>query len=169
MPNLSLLDLTIGYPHVPNPQANPGVAPATYPEDHYNLSLWTKNVPPSPMHYHLRAFPLAQIPLGDYRGGGDATEEEKLAFDGWLRARWQEKDELMKGFYEKGEFVAGQDGKVEWQVGLRHWWENAEAFSYGVPVVILWFVVPWALTFLASLAGWFFVGKGQISLGQGEL
>lgn len=153
VPTLSLLDLTVGYPDVPLP-------PSSYPEDHYDLSLWTKNVPPPSLHFHLRAYTLAQIPLGDLEREGEATEEENLAFDGWLRERWVEKDELMRAFYRDGEFCKGaKESRVEWKVELRNWWENAEAFSYGVPILALWWFVPFAWSILAAL-GAFLMGLG---------
>lgn len=187
MPDLHLLDLTIGYPDVPNPQANPGQPPTSYPEDHYDLSLWTKNVPPSPLHFHLRAFPLADIPLGDLHKGGEATEAERAAFDAWLLARWREKDELMKAFYEDGRFVAatpddaasaaavGQGGagkqanaggseRVVWPVGLRGFAERAEAFGYGLPAVVLWFAVPRIVGGVRVVGGWLLGSGHDVSL-----
>jgi len=169
VPELQLLDLTIGYPDVPNPQVNPGVEPTSYPEDHYDLSLWTKNVPPSPLHFHLRAFKLADIPLGDLHQAGEASDAERATFDAWLRERWEEKDALMKLFYEEGAFqaanAAGGKGeeegeRVEWQVGLRRWWESAEAFGYGLPAVVLWFGVPWVWAGLSAVLGWL-LGSGH--------
>lgn len=129
-------------------------------------------MPPSPLHFHLRAFPLADIPLGDYRSGGEATDAERAAFDKWLLARWEEKDGLMKRFYETGGFVkvakegvragagaeAGGGERVEWQVGLKGWGERAEAFGYGLPAVVLWIGVPWMWAGLrlavGMLLGW---------------
>lgn len=47
------------------------------------------------------------------------TPEERLVFDGWLRDRWTEKDELLSEYYRTGEFAAGKGQRIEVKVGLR--------------------------------------------------
>ncbi|KAM0786828.1 hypothetical protein ACM66B_002257 [Microbotryomycetes sp. NB124-2] len=146
VPDLTLVDLTIGYPGACN-------APTSYPEDHYSLSIWFKQAPPPAVHVHVRQYNvLREVPLGDLSNveKGDGSVEERQVFDQWLRDRWQEKDNLMKAFATKGRFDASTEDKqeksasdsVEWDVKLRHSWEFAEVFSWFIPV------------FLSALAWW---------------
>lgn len=141
-----MIDLTVAYP---------GVYLPSYPEDHYDLSIWLKSVPPPSIHVHLRTYHVAtQVPLGILEGEG--TEEEKLLFDEWLRARWREKDLMMLRFLDEGNFEGvkiegdkeggGGGGKVEWPIEMRHWYEHFEAFSYFIPIIALYFIIPFVLS-----------------------
>lgn len=147
VPDLTLVDLTFGYPGACN-------APTSYPEDHYSLSIWFKQVPPPAVHVHVRQWRvLTEVPLGklDNVAESEGTVEERQAFDHWLRERWAEKDQLMERFATGGSFVAslskpalesakhvpGEPQKVvEWPVRLRHSWEFVEAFSWFSPVIV---------------------------------
>ena len=78
---------------------------------------------------HIRALPLdsvptgAAVPLGKTMTPSEinaaVTPEEKKKFDDWLRARWQEKDALLEGYYRAGYFPAGKHQRVEVKLGLR--------------------------------------------------
>ncbi|KAK4052735.1 hypothetical protein OIV83_002022 [Microbotryomycetes sp. JL201] len=147
VPDLTLVDLTIGYPGACN-------APQSYPEDHYSLSIWFKQTPPPAVHVHIRQYNvLKEVPLGDLSNVevGDGSLEERQAFDKWLRDRWQEKDDLMKVFVKQDRFdrTSDSDDKqrqaIEWNVKLRHSWEFAEVFSWFGPLV-LFGLVWWAWT-----------------------
>jgi len=58
---------------------------------------------------HVRAFALADIPLGDLSSTSadseDGSPEERAAFERWLRERWSEKDALVERFRTQGTFV----------------------------------------------------------------
>ena len=89
-----------------------------------------------------------QVPLGDPTGEG--TDDEKRAFDLWLRERWGEKDRLMAHFVETGAFLdegekiatSKSAGSVQWPLELRAWWETLGAFSYFTPLFLLWLAGP---------------------------
>lgn len=147
MPTLALVDLTIAYPgtHLPY-----------WPEDYYDLSIWSNSVPPPAIHVHLRSWNVRdEVPLGDLTSGEEGTESERLTFERWLRERWREKDELMGHFLKVGKFPGREEGggglrgKVEWKLELRHWWENLEAFSYFIPAIVLY----WLPTVVMALVG----------------
>lgn len=146
VPDLTLIDLTVAYPGTFNP-------PSSYPEDHYSLSIWWKQLAPPSIHVHIRQYSVAKdVPLG-VLDGSDGTPEEKQAFDEWLRKRWEEKDQLMLDFAENGSFMGGgkskKGEKVVLPVQLRHWWEYLECFSFFLPILTLaaaWYLLPllWA-------------------------
>ena len=137
IPDLQLLDITIGYP---------GIPPRGYGQDFYTLrSVFFQSVPPPEIHLHLRLFKQSEIPFGkvssqDGAGrGAEASPEEVAEFDGWLRERWVEKDAMMDAFYRDGRFPpAGKGVKttkpVEVPVRLRNFWEAGNAFCFFVPV-----------------------------------
>ncbi|GAA5886331.1 hypothetical protein JCM5296_001871 [Sporobolomyces johnsonii] len=111
VPSLHLIDLTLAYPL---PRRSPSSASSPlFPSTFYSLpSIFLRQVPPPELHVHVRAFELAQIPLGNVDdsealdgGGADGTPAERDAFERWLRDRWTEKDALMERFYTEGSFV----------------------------------------------------------------
>lgn len=120
MPNLTLYDLTIGYE---------GVPAAGYAQDYYTLSSVFGLRQRAPrVHLHLRKYTLADLPIGhaSIREGANVaevdeatSEEERSRFEGWVRARWEEKDELMSSFYRAGEFPQGKQGSRGVQVMMR--------------------------------------------------
>ncbi|KAK4057474.1 hypothetical protein OIO90_001543 [Microbotryomycetes sp. JL221] len=154
-PDLTLVDLTIGYPGACN-------APKSYPEDHFSLTIWFKQVPPPKLHIHIKRYKvITEVPLGDlsHVEDNDGEPNERQAFDNWLRQRWQEKDDLMKRFATRESFVDKVDdvkndddekskllkrsSTVEWNVRLRHQWEFVEVFSWFIPVAVgvtLWWL-----------------------------
>ncbi|ORY88240.1 acyltransferase-domain-containing protein [Leucosporidium creatinivorum] len=144
VPDLTLIDLTVAYPGTFNP-------PTSYPEDHYSLSIWFKQVPPPSIHVHVRQFSVAKdVPLG-VLDGSDGTPEEKRVFEEWLRKRWEEKDQMMLQFAKEGSFAGGEKkGETAvLPVQLRCWWEYLECFSFFLPVIALvaaWYLLPalWA-------------------------
>ncbi|GJN93190.1 hypothetical protein Rhopal_006237-T1 [Rhodotorula paludigena] len=89
-----------------------------YASDYYTLpSILLSHVPPPELHLHVRAFPLAAIPLGDLsrlrRGALDneGSAEEKAAFERWLRERWTEKEQLLARYRAEGSFVPARASK----------------------------------------------------------
>lgn len=139
IPDLHLLDITIGYP---------GILPRGYGQDFYTLrSVFFQRVPPPEIHLHLRLYKQSDIPFGrvsvrDGVGrGAEASAEEVKEFEEWLRARWVEKDKLMDAFYRDGRFpLKGVKGvkaleAVEVPIKLRSFWETANAFCFLIPVV----------------------------------
>ncbi|BGP10895.1 hypothetical protein JCM10049v2_006789 [Rhodotorula toruloides] len=167
IPNLSLVDLTVGYP-LPrrSPPADGKPASPLYASDYYTLpSILLSHVPPPELHVHIRAFPVSSIPLGDlstmeHNPDDEGSEEEKRAFEEWLRKRWEEKDQLMERFRTKGSFLeeprshgsrgaAEQDededdederrpGEHVWPIRLRHPLEPLLAFSLFLPFLALY-------------------------------
>lgn len=62
------------------------------------------------------------------------TNEERITFDEWMRARWTEKDALLERYHEKGEF----EGKsVEIVIGLNGVDDYVSAFSYRTALCVL--------------------------------
>lgn len=126
VPDLQLLDVTIGYPGVPL---------GAYPQEWYGLlSTFFRSVPPPTVHMHLHLYtdlaapsceipglisaPLAQ-PEAHADGEGDvkmpadtglASPEEAKAFELWLRGVWTEKEARMKRFAEKQRFESDEGG-----------------------------------------------------------
>lgn len=90
--------------------------------------------------------------------GSEGTDEEKKAFEDWLRGVWREKDELMKKFNRDGSFsrdgvegtdASGNAGKEKEGAGggiripleLRSNWEILPSLSFFLPVIFGWIVV----------------------------
>ncbi|KAI8894813.1 acyltransferase-domain-containing protein [Globomyces pollinis-pini] len=90
-----LYDFTMGYS---------GLTKDSIPYDAYPPSLvFFKGQGPQAIHIHVDRIKIADIPglpKQPYSKSESATEE----FDVWLRKRFMVKDELMKGFYENGQF-----------------------------------------------------------------
>ena len=85
-----------------------------YGQDVFTLrSTYSEGRPP-PVHIHWRRFKVANIPL-----------ETLESFDAWLRARWDEKDELLAEHARTGHFPSDLDCKkpIATEVKLRHWTE----------------------------------------------
>lgn len=70
---------------------------------------------------------MSQVPIGNVREGAspeemdsEVTEEERRAFEEWVRRRWVEKDELLSSqFYRNGEFDEGKQGSRRVRVRMR--------------------------------------------------
>ncbi|CEH12879.1 Lysophosphatidic acid acyltransferase LPAAT and related acyltransferases [Ceraceosorus bombacis] len=120
-PDLKLVDFTIGYP---------GIPPAGYGQSYYTLrSIFMQGVSPPYVHLHLRVSDAQSVPLGvvtpiknssgETTGVQDAMDEEKAAFDVWLREdRWRKKDDLMDRFYRDGDFVGGRHKRERQATGV---------------------------------------------------
>ncbi|KAL8292812.1 hypothetical protein RQP46_000506 [Phenoliferia psychrophenolica] len=120
-PDLAMYDMTVGYP---------GLPPAGYAQSYYTLmSIYAAGQAPPEVHIHIRALPLASVPTGAAVPLGKTmtpseinaavTPEERTKFDEWLRARWQEKDAMLQGYYETGHFAAEKHQRVEVKLGLK--------------------------------------------------
>jgi len=83
---------------------------------------------------HVRVFDVSHnVPIGDISASnpnvlpqkqGEAVEtevpdDEKEAFDGWLRNLWREKDTMMARYLETGSFAEGGAKEVVIPVRLR--------------------------------------------------
>jgi hypothetical protein len=115
IPDLKLLDVTIGYPGVPY---------GKYPQDWYGLiSIFFRSVPPPTVHLHLHLHsdlpseipslvtkPLSQDNEEVRKDTGLASPEEARAFELWLRGKWTEKEKRMEGFYRDQKFISGEGG-----------------------------------------------------------
>lgn len=123
-------------------------------------SVYMQGVPPPFVHIHLSILDASKLPVGalsrssggatgSTAGPGDATEEEKVVFDEWVRNRWRQKDDLLDRFYADGDFVGGAHARAvaagtsasgqsnefaEIPVRLRSNWEFLGLFS-SIPIV----------------------------------
>ncbi|WVQ98757.1 hypothetical protein IAU59_005888 [Kwoniella sp. CBS 9459] len=141
IPDLQLLDVTIGYPGVPY---------GKYPQDWYGLfSVFFRSVPPPTVHIHLHLYTdlasensevpslIAKPPqLSDDdvppATTGLATAEEARAFELWLRGVWTAKEKRMERFYQNQSF-RGDEGTVREVVPIRQtkWHHWLAAFGGG--------------------------------------
>lgn len=94
VPDLQLLDVTIGYPGVPF---------GKYPQEWYSLtSVFFRSVPPPTVRIHLHLHTNlgktgGDVPaLNDLRAGEAATPEETREFELWLRGIWAKKEALLE-------------------------------------------------------------------------
>lgn len=170
MDDLWLVDFTLGYP---------GVPPAGHGQDFYTLrSIFMQGVPPPAIHVHFtltritqpvqgdtsaNAASVAQVssaqvdvpPLGANVKPAESSEDERTAFEQWLRNRWTEKDGQMHRFYTDGDFVGGEFTKLVKQgeevdpkqpqgefvvlpAELRSLREIGDAMCWGIPLIVLW-------------------------------
>jgi lysocardiolipin and lysophospholipid acyltransferase len=120
LPDLQLLDITIGYPGVPF---------GKYPQEWYGLvSVFFRSVPPPTVHLHLhlhgdllKGEDVSGIPSlisssveeGDGEVKSDtglASPEEAKSFELWLRGKWLEKEDMMEKFSRDQRFtIATED------------------------------------------------------------
>ncbi|WVQ78295.1 hypothetical protein IAT38_000380 [Cryptococcus sp. DSM 104549] len=127
MPDLQLLDVTIGYPGVPY---------GKYPQDWYGLfSVFFQSVPPPTTHIHLHLYsnlssPDCEIPslitptIPDEAvspDSGIASADEARAFELWLRGVWSAKEKRMEGFYETQHFEGATEIVPVKQLHWSHW------------------------------------------------
>lgn len=94
VPDLQLLDVTIGYPGVPF---------GKYPQEWYSLtSVFFRSVPPPTVRIHLHLYsnlgkPGGEVPaLSDVKVGEAATPEETRDFELWLRGTWAKKEAMLE-------------------------------------------------------------------------
>lgn len=162
LPSLYLMDVTVGYPGIPR-----GGYGQTYytlrsiffegtppPEVHYHVRLYnvqkevplyapsTSSIPqatkddPSLTLEQRRI--LAQS-MSNHPDLLEPGEEDKKAFDAWLRERWHEKDELMEKWYQGGQKRLGTGSESEEEVviplELRSIGEIMDSFCWFAPVL----------------------------------
>ncbi|RMJ22690.1 Acyltransferase [Aspergillus sp. HF37] len=135
-------DCTVAYE---GPPSYPDVRKGSYADQYFTLrSTYLQGRPPTSVNMHWRRFAVAEIPLDDQK-----------EFDAWIRARWEEKDQLLEQFYETGRFptelagsidtdnvsaeqkAAASAGYVETHVRLSHWSELGRIFMVLVGVGLL--------------------------------
>ncbi len=138
IPDLQLMDVTIGYPGVPYgkyPQewyVSPARRSSLTASRYGLLSVFFRSVPPPTVHVHIHIYsnlssPDSGIPslvskplctpseLGkddvSPTDTGLATPEESKAFELWLRGVWTEKEKRMEGFFRDQKFESGEGGE----------------------------------------------------------
>ena len=126
-------DCTIAYEGVPRGE---------YAQDIFTINRsYFQARPPTSVNMYWRRFEISSIPIYDTK-----------LFDQWLRARWQEKDWLIEGWYRHGKFPAdtgvdrGPDGKIRrgaghinTQVKAFQWYEFLQVFApVGVLALVLY-------------------------------
>lgn len=103
-----------------------------YGQSYYTLrSIFFGGIPPPAIHMHIRRFDVAvDVPIGNISGGMtrtppcgevagvDVPEDERQAFDVWLRDRWIEKDKLIQRFHDTGTFSSSLNKYPEIDVPL---------------------------------------------------
>jgi hypothetical protein len=128
-----------------------------YGQSYYTLrSIFFDRVPPPVIHMHLRVFDVSkEVPIGDVSTSKanvalkgrpsehavevDFPDDEKEKFDLWLRKLWQDKDDLIVKFHEKGSFAAGkpyETASVVIPLELRHKREIPDAFCFFLPALL---------------------------------
>lgn len=104
------------------------------------------------VNFYWRRFAISEIPLDDQK-----------EFDAWLYKRWQEKDKLLDEFVETGMFppfeqesalngkavngkrsvtVGSNEGYIESDIRLVHWFEVFKIFGMSIAVVVLVQIIP---------------------------
>ncbi|KAH9812254.1 acyltransferase-domain-containing protein [Melampsora americana] len=136
IPDLQLIDLTIGYPGIPAYGNG---------QDFYTLqSIFGYGHSPPKVHLHLRLIPISSIPIGTSHLKSmkdssenpseliDPTTEESIEFDKWLRSQWKLKDERLERFYQTGEMCEEGVEEEEEEEG-----EGAEEEGKGMEEIVL--------------------------------
>ncbi|PSK39380.1 hypothetical protein C7M61_001991 [Candidozyma pseudohaemuli] len=124
-------DVTCGYT---------GLTAEDYGEEVFTLkAYYIKGYGPSKINYHIRAFAIKDIPLGDddLADVDNVPPETLAAFEKWLLDIWAEKDELMKVFYEKGLFESEGTHTVEADFKLRSRHEVFQALMVPATAILL--------------------------------
>ncbi|KAA8643140.1 lysophospholipid acyltransferase family protein [Aspergillus tanneri] len=122
-----------------------GPPKGSYPDKYFTLrSTYLQGRPPTSVNMHWRRFAMSGIPL-----------EDQKEFDGWLRDRWTEKDQLLEEYFETGKFPselagtidggeaskaqrsAAANGYAEAHVRLGHWSELGRIFMVLAGVALL--------------------------------
>ena len=122
-----------------------------YGQSYYTLrSIFFDGIPPPTIHMHIRRFDVAaNVPIGDIsrgmsntipRGqvpGVDVPEDERHAFDVWLRDRWIEKDKFIQRFHDTGTFSSSLDKypEIDVPLQLRHQRERFGIFLFFIPAL----------------------------------
>ncbi|OWZ63284.1 hypothetical protein AYX14_06762 [Cryptococcus neoformans] len=151
IPDLNLLDITIGYPGVPF---------GNYPQNWYGLfSVFLKSVPPPTVYLHLHLYSHlgereCKIPSlvprrsssapGLSTDSGLANAEEARAFELWLRDLWTAKERRMEQFYKSQRFDGPYDIVPIQQIKWYHWISAIGGGGLGTVVLLafcIWFVV----------------------------
>src|SRR6266404_2643233 len=133
-----------------------GVPSTGYGQSHYTLrSIFFDQIPPPAVHMHIRRFDVANhVPIGALSSGTsrpqpngsptgpttgvDVPDNEREAFDAWLRDRWTEKDQFMQRFYDTGSFSHSLDkaSALDIPLQLRHMREILDAYCFFIPAII---------------------------------
>lgn len=111
-----------------------------YAQDVFTLrSTYFQGRPPKSVNMYWRRFAVTELPL-----------HSAEAFEAWLDARWQEKEQLLEQYFETGLFPAddasvaatgkSKAGYIDTEVRLAHWYEIGQIF-----------VVPAALALVADV------------------
>jgi hypothetical protein len=121
-----------------------GVSADDYAADYHSLqSTFAASQPCPGIHMHFRTFNKDEIPIG--RGGSAATasDEDRATFDTWLRARWQEKDDMLGTFYKTGSLNPSVPHTIVRPevVDPTHWLYAGLAVLAGIGSIRLFYIV----------------------------
>lgn len=137
-----------------------GLSADDYGEDVFTLkAFYLLGYGPRKINYAVRAWKLADIPLGDNDGvlDVDAVDPAVLArFDDWLYEQWLAKDELMHRFYSTGLFAAADDDNVKTVEAPFALNSRVEALAPYVLVLVLLLVLRWLYVAMRALARRYF-------------
>jgi len=121
--------------------AEKGIPEFKYGQSYYTLrSIFCDRIPPPTIHMHIRVFDVSRdVPVGDVSATNpDMSEDEREAFDGWLKDLWREKDSMMVRYLETGSFAEEGGKEVVIPVKLRSRWEALTPFGFFIPDVVGW-------------------------------
>ncbi|RSH91971.1 hypothetical protein EHS25_009341 [Saitozyma podzolica] len=106
IPDMQLLDVTIGYPGVPY---------GKYPQEWYGLgSIFFRSVPPPTVHIHLHLYTdlsSPSSPIPSLRTPQLAHPSQARAFELWLRGVWTEKEKRLSRFMKTDQRFVGDGGE----------------------------------------------------------
>lgn len=131
---LKLFDVTVGYS---------GLKVADVPYDKYLIEeVFFNGIYPKQVHMHIRSYNWDVIPGFSGEDLDKYNDETKESFNLWLRKRYLEKDELMRGFYENHRFSVSSNPII---IKIAPTW--TDLFGVG----FLWISVFWMVPFYWGL------------------
>ncbi|BFZ54147.1 hypothetical protein PYCC9005_001179 [Savitreella phatthalungensis] len=113
---LSNLQKTVPYIYDCTMAYEPSPRGAIAAERYTLKSIFIEGKPPKRVHMHWRKIPIAGIPLDDEK-----------AFEKWMYARWQEKEDMLEHYHNQGTFPAAKS--VTAPIRMRAKLELASSFT----------------------------------------
>ena len=124
-------DCTIGYAGIPR---------GAYGQDIFSLrSIYFQGRAPRSVNMYWRKFRVSEIPLDD-----------PPAFEKWLMMRWREKDALLEGFMQDGQFPPNPPAEEKakrrargrfWETSVRERWSGEFVLIFAPVAVLVGLVV----------------------------
>lgn len=154
VPDLYMLDATVVYP---------GIPAMGYGQSYYTMrSIMFMGVPPPRVHVHLKLYHVKRdVPIGVLPSDGreaEVTEQERVAFEDWMRGKFDEKDVEFERYYatgsvadtKKSHIIKGprvENGnanvysprEIALPLRLRSSWEILDAFAFPGPAAWAFF------------------------------